>query len=125
MADVPAWMLIVNTLAVGGFGLLAVCWAMRAPLLVSRDAFLKIAGVAMFNTLAMIVIEKTKDIAILPATYDAGIGPKGRIGFIALANGYTSEHEVDAIIFGTGFKAQDPIPPGTVYGRGGVDMAEA
>ena len=33
----------------GGFGLLAVCWAMRAPLLVSRDAFLKIAGVAMFS----------------------------------------------------------------------------
>jgi len=35
------------------------------------------------------------------------------------------EHEVDAIIFGTGFKVQDPIPPGTVFGRGGVDMADA
>ncbi|MEY4763855.1 MAG: hypothetical protein RI907_528 [Pseudomonadota bacterium] len=34
-------------------------------------------------------------------------------------------HEVDAIIFGTGFKVQDPIPPGTVFGRGGVDMADA
>lgn len=39
----------VFCVAVGGFGLLAVCWAMRAPLLVSRDAFLKIAGVAMFS----------------------------------------------------------------------------
>jgi cation diffusion facilitator CzcD-associated flavoprotein CzcO len=35
------------------------------------------------------------------------------------------EHEVDAIIFGTGFKVQDPIPPGMVFGKGGVDMAEA
>jgi cation diffusion facilitator CzcD-associated flavoprotein CzcO len=35
------------------------------------------------------------------------------------------EHEVDAIIFGTGFKVQDPIPPGMVYGKGGMDMAEA
>lgn len=43
-------------------------------------------------------VERTKDIAILPATYDAGIGPKGRIGFIALANGYTSEHEVEAML---------------------------
>jgi cation diffusion facilitator CzcD-associated flavoprotein CzcO len=33
--------------------------------------------------------------------------------------------EVDAIIFGTGFKVQDPIPPKTVYGRGGVDLADA
>jgi len=35
------------------------------------------------------------------------------------------EHEVDAIIFGTGFKVQDPIPPGTIYGKGGLDMAQA
>ncbi len=34
------------------------------------------------------------------------------------------EHAVDAIIFGTGFKVQDPIPPGTVYGKGGRDMAD-
>ena len=33
-------------------------------------------------------------------------------------------HEVDTIIFGTGFKVQDPIPPGTVFGRGGRDLAE-
>ena len=33
-------------------------------------------------------------------------------------------HEVDAIIFGTGFKVQDPIPKGTVFGRGGADLAE-
>lgn len=33
-------------------------------------------------------------------------------------------HEVDAIIFGTGFKVQDPIPKGTVYGRNGADLAE-
>jgi cation diffusion facilitator CzcD-associated flavoprotein CzcO len=34
------------------------------------------------------------------------------------------EHAVDAIIFGTGFKVQDPIPPKTLYGKGGRDMAE-
>ena len=33
-------------------------------------------------------------------------------------------HEVDAIVFGTGFKVQDPIPKGTVFGRGGADLAE-
>jgi cation diffusion facilitator CzcD-associated flavoprotein CzcO len=33
-------------------------------------------------------------------------------------------HEVDAIIFGTGFKVQDPIPKGTVHGRNGADLAE-
>lgn len=36
-----------------------------------------------------------------------------------------TEREVDAIIFGTGFKVQDPIPPKTIYGKGGVDLAEA
>ncbi len=33
-------------------------------------------------------------------------------------------HEVDAIVFGTGFKVQDPIPKATVFGRGGADLAE-
>ncbi len=35
------------------------------------------------------------------------------------------EREVDAIIYGTGFKAQDPMPRGTVFGRGGVDLLDA
>jgi cation diffusion facilitator CzcD-associated flavoprotein CzcO len=34
------------------------------------------------------------------------------------------ERPVDAIIFGTGFKVQDPIPPKTVFGRGGQDLFE-
>ena len=34
------------------------------------------------------------------------------------------EHQVDAIIFGTGFKVQDPIPPKAVFGKGGVDLAD-
>ncbi len=34
------------------------------------------------------------------------------------------ERPVDAIIFGTGFKVQDPIPPKTVFGRGGQDLSE-
>jgi cation diffusion facilitator CzcD-associated flavoprotein CzcO len=34
------------------------------------------------------------------------------------------ERQVDAIVFGTGFKVQDPIPPRTVFGRGGQDLAE-
>jgi len=33
--------------------------------------------------------------------------------------------EVDAIIFGTGFKVQDPIPARTVFGKGGIDLADA
>ncbi len=33
--------------------------------------------------------------------------------------------EVDTLIFGTGFKVADPIPKGTVYGRGGLDLADA
>ena len=36
-----------------------------------------------------------------------------------------SEREVDAIIFGTGFKAQDPIPRGAVFGRGGIDIVDS
>ena len=34
------------------------------------------------------------------------------------------ERPVDAIVFGTGFKVQDPIPPRTVFGRGGQDLSE-
>ena len=34
------------------------------------------------------------------------------------------ERPVDAIVFGTGFKVQDPIPPRTVIGKGGLDLAE-
>lgn len=34
------------------------------------------------------------------------------------------ERPVDAIIFGTGFKAADPIPPGVIFGRNGVDLGE-
>jgi len=39
----------VFCVGVGGFGLLGVCIAMRAPLLVSRKAFFRIAGVALFS----------------------------------------------------------------------------
>jgi len=49
----------------------------------------------------------------------ARISPKG----VVTTDG--REHAVDAIIFGTGFKVQDPIPPGTFFGRGGVDIAHA
>jgi cation diffusion facilitator CzcD-associated flavoprotein CzcO len=34
------------------------------------------------------------------------------------------ERKVDAIIFGTGFKVSDPIPPKTVFGKGGRDLSE-
>jgi cation diffusion facilitator CzcD-associated flavoprotein CzcO len=34
------------------------------------------------------------------------------------------ERPVDAIIFGTGFKVADPIPPKTVFGKGGKDLHE-
>ena len=34
------------------------------------------------------------------------------------------EREVDAIIFGTGFTPSDPLPRGTVFGRGGVDLLD-
>lgn len=37
-------------------------------------------------------------IAELSAQYDAGVGPLGRIGFVALANGYTAEHEVNRML---------------------------
>ena len=32
--------------------------------------------------------------------------------------------EVDAIIYGTGFQAADPVPPGVVFGREGRDLME-
>jgi len=34
------------------------------------------------------------------------------------------EREVDAIIFGTGFKATDPVPPKMIFGKGGVDLLD-
>jgi cation diffusion facilitator CzcD-associated flavoprotein CzcO len=33
-------------------------------------------------------------------------------------------HEVDCLIYGTGFQVADPFPPGVLIGRGGVDIAE-
>ncbi|SDW83966.1 flavin-containing monooxygenase [Marinobacter mobilis] len=35
------------------------------------------------------------------------------------------EREVDCIIYGTGFKAQDPVPRGMISGRGGQDLLAA
>lgn len=35
------------------------------------------------------------------------------------------ERQVDAVIFATGFKAQEPFERGTVFGRGGVDIVDA
>ncbi len=35
------------------------------------------------------------------------------------------EREVDAIIYGTGFKATDPVPRGVVFGRDGQDLFDA
>ncbi|MDY6921848.1 MAG: NAD(P)/FAD-dependent oxidoreductase [Pseudomonadota bacterium] len=35
-----------------------------------------------------------------------------------------TKREVDAIIYGTGFKATDPIPRGLFFGRGGVDIVD-
>ena len=34
------------------------------------------------------------------------------------------ERPVDTIIYGTGFKAQDPIPRGAIFGKGGVDLTD-
>lgn len=34
------------------------------------------------------------------------------------------EREVDAIIFGTGFKAADPMPGKMIFGKGGVDLLD-
>ena len=35
------------------------------------------------------------------------------------------ERPVDCIVYGTGFKAQDPLPRGAIFGRGGVDILDA
>ncbi|HSW11958.1 MAG TPA: NAD(P)/FAD-dependent oxidoreductase [Solimonas sp.] len=35
------------------------------------------------------------------------------------------ERVVDTIIFGTGFKAQEPLPRGAIFGRGGQDILDA
>jgi cation diffusion facilitator CzcD-associated flavoprotein CzcO len=35
------------------------------------------------------------------------------------------EHEVDCIIFGTGFRATDPLPRGVIFGRHGQDLLDA
>ena len=43
----------------------------------------------------------------------------------SVVTGDGREMEVDAIIFGTGFHATDPMPPGMVFGEGGVDMVDA
>ncbi|MBW0147977.1 flavin-containing monooxygenase [Marinobacter arenosus] len=42
-----------------------------------------------------------------------------------IVDGQGNEREVDCIIYGTGFKAQDPIPAGMVHGRNGQDLLEA
>ncbi|MBC7183027.1 MAG: NAD(P)/FAD-dependent oxidoreductase, partial [Marinobacter sp.] len=36
-----------------------------------------------------------------------------------------NEREVDCIIYGTGFRAQDPIPAGMIFGRNGQDLLDA
>jgi len=36
-----------------------------------------------------------------------------------------TERTVDAIIYGTGFKAQDPLPRGAIFGRKGIDLLDA
>ncbi len=34
------------------------------------------------------------------------------------------EHPADVIIYGTGFKVQDPIPKGAIFGKGGMDLVD-
>ena len=46
-----------------------------------------------------------------------------RASSVVDANGV--EREVDTIILGTGFKAQDPMPRGAIFGRGGQDLLDA
>jgi cation diffusion facilitator CzcD-associated flavoprotein CzcO len=45
------------------------------------------------------------------------------------ANGIVTKdgvlHEIDCLILGTGFHATDPLPPGVIFGRGGVDILTA
>ena len=46
-----------------------------------------------------------------------------RANAVVTADG--EEHAVDAIIYGTGFHATDPLPRGVVFGRGGQDLLDA
>ncbi len=43
----------------------------------------------------------------------------------SIVDGEGVERPVDCLIYGTGFKAQEPIPRGMVFGRAGVDLLDA
>jgi cation diffusion facilitator CzcD-associated flavoprotein CzcO len=43
----------------------------------------------------------------------------------SIVDSHGVEREVDAIIYGTGFKATDPVPRGVVFGRDGQDLFDA
>ncbi len=43
----------------------------------------------------------------------------------SVITGDGQEHEVDAIIYGTGFHATDPLPRGMVFGQNGIDIMDA
>ena len=45
-----------------------------------------------------------------------------RPGGLTLADG--TQHDVDVLLYGTGFQATDPMPPGVVFGRDGRDIVE-
>ena len=40
-------------------------------------------------------------------------------------DGQGNKRQVDCIIYGTGFRAQDPIPAGMIFGRNGQDLLDA
>lgn len=42
----------------------------------------------------------------------------------SVVDGNGVEREVDAIIFGTGFQATDPVPSKMIFGKGGVDLLD-
>lgn len=42
----------------------------------------------------------------------------------SVVTGDGTEREVDVIIYGTGFKAADPLPRGAIFGKGGVDIID-
>lgn len=42
-----------------------------------------------------------------------------------IVDGQGNERQVDCIIYGTGFKAQDPVPAGMIFGRNGQDLLDA
>ena len=42
----------------------------------------------------------------------------------SVIDGNGVEREVDAIIFGTGFQAADPVPSKMIFGKGGVDLLD-